>query len=166
MTDLLHTDPEHVTDVKVTEIPASGHTSSGYGGRIPTQYMIKYLGRWRRVLTMVYGNSGSPYVNHGGQIAHLDIDTSYWLEALGKGHGQPCVSIDKLEQGDRFRFQHDGVVCTLTVTGAGTHFKYSDYTGEHMQIPGSYSANGNTAWPYVYPTEEPETIVTGWRQTY
>lgn len=82
MTDLRYTTPENVTDVKITEIPASGHTASGYGGRIPTRYMIKYLGRWRRVLAMVYGNSGSLYVNEGGQIAHLDTDTEHRLEAF------------------------------------------------------------------------------------
>lgn len=161
MTELRHTNPTHVTDVKITEIPASGHTASGYGGRIPTQYMIKYLGRWRRVLAMVYGNSGSLYVNEGGQIAHLDTATEYRLEKFRDGNGRPVVSLADLTDGERFQFQHDGVVCTL-LSRDGIAFKYHDYSGEHLTVCGSYTYTGGTAWPYVYPTDEPETIVDQW----
>lgn len=158
-----YTDPKLVRDVRITEIPLSGHTASGYGGRIPTQYMLKYLGRWRRVYSMVYGNSGSPYIQVGGQPAHLDIDTTYRLEVVNRAGGtRKVVSVDTLMPGERFQFHHDGVVNTIIWPGVGTSFKYHDYTGEHLSIPGSYSATGETAWPYVYPTDEPETTVEKW----
>lgn len=38
------------------------YTASGYGARIPTRYMIRYLGRWRRVYCCQYGNSGTCYI--------------------------------------------------------------------------------------------------------
>lgn len=162
MTDLRYTIPQHVTDVRITEVPASGHTASGYGGRIPTQYMIKYLGRWRRVLAMVYGNSGSLYVNEGGQIAHLDTDTEYRLEKVRDGHGRHVASIGSLEPGDRFRYHHDGVVSTF-ISRDQIAFKYHDYSGEHLTICGSYTyIGGGTAWPYVYPTTDLETTVDKW----
>lgn len=37
-------------------------TASGYGARIPTRYMVRYLGRWRRVYCCIYGNSGTCYI--------------------------------------------------------------------------------------------------------
>jgi len=45
-------------------------TASGYGARIPTVYMVKYLGRWRRVYSCCYGNSGTCYIGKslGGGI--------------------------------------------------------------------------------------------------
>lgn len=37
-------------------------TASGYGDRIPTEHMIKYLGRWRRVYCRIYSNCGTLYL--------------------------------------------------------------------------------------------------------
>ena len=37
-------------------------TKSGYGSRIPTQYMIKYCGHWRRVYCRIFSNNGTLYV--------------------------------------------------------------------------------------------------------
>ena len=76
------TDPAHVTDVKITYVPQWGTTVSGYGGQIPTQYMIKYLGRWRRVYMMQYANSGSAYVMVQHNHMFLDSDTEHRLENL------------------------------------------------------------------------------------
>lgn len=67
-----YTDPEEVTDTMTTEVPASGRTVSGYGGKIPTRHKIKYLDVWRRVYVMTYGNGGTPYVNVGGESIVLD----------------------------------------------------------------------------------------------
>ena len=36
--------------------------ASGYGNRIPTDFMIKYQGRWRRVYCCCYSNSGTLYI--------------------------------------------------------------------------------------------------------
>jgi hypothetical protein len=72
-----YTDPGGVTGVKVTEVPVSGQTVTGYGGQIPTCHMIEYLGVWRRVYVMAYGNIGTPYVQVKGANVVLDIDTQH-----------------------------------------------------------------------------------------
>ena len=38
------------------------YTATGYGKRIPTQYMVKYEGNWRRVYCCVYSNAGTLYI--------------------------------------------------------------------------------------------------------
>lgn len=38
------------------------YTSSGYGSRIPTEYMVRFNGRWRRVYCRQYSNNGTLYV--------------------------------------------------------------------------------------------------------
>lgn len=37
-------------------------TTSGYGSKIPTERMVKYEGRWRRVYCAQYSNVGTFYV--------------------------------------------------------------------------------------------------------
>ena len=37
-------------------------TASGYGKRIPTQWMIKFNGKWRRVYMYQISNSGSAFI--------------------------------------------------------------------------------------------------------
>ena len=37
-------------------------TATGYGAKIPTEHMVKYEGRWRRVYCAQYSNSGRLYV--------------------------------------------------------------------------------------------------------
>ena len=38
------------------------YTASGYGKRIPTRYMIRLNGKWRRVYCCVFSNSGTLYI--------------------------------------------------------------------------------------------------------
>ena len=38
------------------------YTASGYGARIPTEYMVQAAKRWRRVYCRVFSNSGSLYI--------------------------------------------------------------------------------------------------------
>lgn len=38
------------------------YTASGYGKRIPTQYMVKFNGKWRRVYCKIYSNNGTLYI--------------------------------------------------------------------------------------------------------
>lgn len=53
------------------------YTASGYGHRIPTQYKVKWLGRWRRVYCRIFSNSGTCYIRtseaESGEIA-VSID--------------------------------------------------------------------------------------------
>ena len=53
-----------VLEVRVTERPQKGRTVSGYGGAIPTSYLVRVKGvrGWRRVRVAQYGNAGSAYV--------------------------------------------------------------------------------------------------------
>ena len=37
-------------------------TASGYGARIPTEYMVKYNGRWRRVYAICYSNVSTLFI--------------------------------------------------------------------------------------------------------
>jgi len=50
------------------------YTVTGYGPRIPTRYMVKWCGRWRRVYCAVYGNSGSTYIGRGESRIFVDIE--------------------------------------------------------------------------------------------
>lgn len=74
-----YTDNALVSATRVTFTPLSGQTVSGYGGQIPTRYMIRYAGRWHRVYVMQYGNAGSVYIRKGGQTLFLDTDTEHSL---------------------------------------------------------------------------------------
>jgi hypothetical protein len=37
-------------------------TATGYGKRIPTAYMVRFNGRWRRVYCCIYSNIGTTYI--------------------------------------------------------------------------------------------------------
>jgi len=47
---------------KTTERPRSGQTLTGYGTAIPTDYMIKFNDKWRRVYCCIFSNSGTLYI--------------------------------------------------------------------------------------------------------
>ena len=79
--DLRYLDHGAVIDMKTTVQPVT-RMATGYGAKLPTRYMLKAGGQWRRVYVMQYGNSGSPYVIVQGEVAHLSIDTEHDLEAL------------------------------------------------------------------------------------
>jgi hypothetical protein len=38
------------------------YTASGYGKRIPTRHMVRYMGKWRRVYCCIYSNIGTCYI--------------------------------------------------------------------------------------------------------
>ena len=38
------------------------YTASGYGRRIPTRYMVRLNGKWRRVYCCVFSNIGTLYI--------------------------------------------------------------------------------------------------------
>lgn len=74
-----YTDPSKVTNVRCPGAPRYGQTGTGHGGQIPTAHMIEYLGVWRRVYAMAYGNSASLYVKVQGADVFLDPDTQHLL---------------------------------------------------------------------------------------
>ena len=63
--------------------PRYGYTVSGYGGKLPTEYRIKFTdNRIRRVYVMQYGNGGSAYVVVSGVVVFLDSDIEHDLMKL------------------------------------------------------------------------------------
>ena len=49
------------------------YTASGYGGKIPTQYMVKHNGKMKRVYCMIYSNAGTCYIlDHGHRLIIQD----------------------------------------------------------------------------------------------
>jgi hypothetical protein len=40
-------------------------TATGYGGKLTSTRMVKWLGRWRRVYVACYSNNGTAYITHG-----------------------------------------------------------------------------------------------------
>ena len=55
--------------VKVTDPPRC-YSATGYGSRLPTRYMVQYLGRWRRVYARCWSNVASYYIGRGdGEVA-------------------------------------------------------------------------------------------------
>ena len=48
---------------------------TGYGAKIPTQYMVRTIDNvWRRVYCAVYSNSGTCYVMHGKVKTIVDFE--------------------------------------------------------------------------------------------
>ena len=50
------------------------YTSTGYGSKIPTRYMVKYNNKWRRVYCRIYSNSGTLYIGKLSDGLFIDID--------------------------------------------------------------------------------------------
>lgn len=51
-------------------------TATGYGARIPTEYMVLLNGKWRRVHCRIYSNAGTCFIgrniNGGFVVAHIE----------------------------------------------------------------------------------------------
>ena len=77
---ITYTDPGEVVKVKATPLPTPPWGT--YGPRIPSRYMILYLGSWRRVYVMQYANSGSAYVTVRGFTQFVDDSTERRLQQL------------------------------------------------------------------------------------
>lgn len=67
---------DDVHEIKITDTPTYGRTVSGYGGKIPTEYMLRLVGErpWKRVYAMCYGNAVSLYVLRHGKEFFLDYE--------------------------------------------------------------------------------------------
>ena len=57
--------------VKETECP-SNSSRAGYGGKIPTKYMVFIDNKWRRVYCRIYSNIGTLYVLIKGERVIID----------------------------------------------------------------------------------------------
>lgn len=76
-----YTMTEWVEGFRLSE-PRANPYSQGYGSKIPMRYMIRYLGYWRRVYMVNFGNSGSLYVLVKGKKVFLDSDIEHDLTAF------------------------------------------------------------------------------------
>jgi len=50
------------------------YTATGYGNRIPSPYMVKWQGRWRRVYVACFSNCGTAFIGKAGN----------WLATVGE----------------------------------------------------------------------------------
>jgi len=48
------------------------YTVSGYGNKIPTEYMVRFESKWRRVYCRVFGNAGTAYIIYQGNEIIVD----------------------------------------------------------------------------------------------
>jgi predicted alpha/beta hydrolase len=74
-------EPRQTINVDVIEAPLGFHkrglsyTATGYGNRIPTAYMVKWQGKWRRVYAACYGNAASTYIGKANAwLATVDVE--------------------------------------------------------------------------------------------
>ena len=54
------------------------YTATGYGARIPTEYMVEFNGKWRRVYCRIYSNSGTLYIGKLGKTGERLIVQQGW----------------------------------------------------------------------------------------
>lgn len=60
--------------LKETEAPNYGRDAMGYGRQIPSSYMVKWEGRWRRVYVCQISNAGTAYLGKpGAWLCTVDI---------------------------------------------------------------------------------------------
>lgn len=52
---------------RATETPRKGRTLTGYGNAIPTQWQVRFNGRWRRVRVAQFSNAGTAYIGAPGK---------------------------------------------------------------------------------------------------
>jgi hypothetical protein len=61
--------------VKQTDtVPRKGSTVMGYGGNLPTSYMVKFNKRWHRVRCVCFSNSGTLWTKVDGVKTVVRID--------------------------------------------------------------------------------------------
>lgn len=48
-------------------------SASGYGKRIPSEWLVKFNGKWRRVYVICYSNSGTAYIGRHGTDSFMIV---------------------------------------------------------------------------------------------
>lgn len=62
-------------EARETDLPRTRRPIQGYGARIPTEWLVLWDGRWRRVYAACYGNSPSLYIGPSGDwLATVDVE--------------------------------------------------------------------------------------------
>jgi hypothetical protein len=60
-------------EVKTTTAPPN-RSATGYGNRVPTQYMVRYNNRWMRVYCVIFSNIGTLYIGPTKDKLIVQID--------------------------------------------------------------------------------------------
>lgn len=60
--------PAGIVASKRTAVPATRQRADGYGSKIPSGWLIKVAGRWRRVYSVCWSNSATNYILLDGQF--------------------------------------------------------------------------------------------------
>jgi hypothetical protein len=53
---------ESKIDLLPHQVQGLSFTATGYGKRIPTNYCVRFNGKWRRVYCAIYSNIGTCYI--------------------------------------------------------------------------------------------------------
>ena len=65
-------------DIKISPMYHHVHglsfTASGYGKKLPTQYMVNLGNKWHRVYCVCFSNSGSIYIISKGERYLVDLE--------------------------------------------------------------------------------------------
>lgn len=62
-TEALSTESVEIKEAPLKwQLMGLSYTATGYGAKIPTCYMIKYQGKWRRVYYAIWSNIGTTYI--------------------------------------------------------------------------------------------------------
>jgi len=57
---------DEAVEIKTTN-PPKNRSVSGYGSKLPTQYMVKWQSKWRRVYAICWSNVATFYIGQNGQ---------------------------------------------------------------------------------------------------
>lgn len=77
---MLNRETRETVEVELIEKPlwwqlcGLSYTASGYGRKIPTDYMVRYNGRLYRVYCCIFSNSGTCYITAKGVDLILEIN--------------------------------------------------------------------------------------------
>lgn len=82
--ELKHLELSEVSEIRVEDKTPPNPYAQGYGPKVPTRYMLRIGNRWHRLYVMIYGNSGSPWINKGGETWFLSIDLEHAVNAAGR----------------------------------------------------------------------------------
>ena len=52
---------------KLQPNPNRWFSATGYGSKIPSSWMVRFAGRWRRVYVCCYSNASTSYILHRGE---------------------------------------------------------------------------------------------------
>lgn len=74
-------EPRQTVGVPVKEVPlwwqerGLSYTATGYGSRIPTVYLVQWMGRWRRVYAACHSNCATTYIGKAGDwLATVSVE--------------------------------------------------------------------------------------------